>query len=64
MTGGVLDTAHAAVYCGLATGTMYNLKSKGEGPVAHKHGRKTVYFPADLDRWLEDRIVPDLQEAS
>lgn len=58
MSGRVLDTTAAADYCGLAVGTMYNLRSTGEGPKAYKHGRKTVYYPADLDAWLESRIVP------
>lgn len=56
--GPVLDTRRAAEYCGLAAGTMYNLRSSEEGPTAYKHGRKTVYYPADLDRWLASRIVP------
>lgn len=58
MTGRVLDTVKAADYCGLAVGTMYNLRSTGEGPKAYKHGRKTVYYPADLDVWLASRLTP------
>lgn len=57
-SGMVLDTSHAAVYCGLSRGTMYNLQSKRQGPPAFKHGRKTVYYPADLDAWLATRITP------
>ncbi|MFD4111643.1 helix-turn-helix transcriptional regulator [Streptomyces sp. NPDC058650] len=58
MNGPVLDTPRAAEYCGLATGTFYNLRSSGEGPKAYKHGRKTVYFPVDLDSWLAERLTP------
>lgn len=58
MNGRVLDTVAAAAYCGLAVGTMYNLRSTGEGPKAYKNGRKTVYYPADLNVWLESRLVP------
>lgn len=56
--GPVLDTPHAAAYCGLAAGTMYNLAYLGEGPVAHKHGRRTVYYPVDLDVFLAAKVSP------
>jgi predicted DNA-binding transcriptional regulator AlpA len=49
----------AAEYCGLAVQTLYNLKHDGLGPKAHKHGRLTVYYPSDLDAWLEDRLAVD-----
>jgi predicted DNA-binding transcriptional regulator AlpA len=57
--GEVLDAKRAAMYCGIARQTLYNLRYKREGPVAHYHGRKTVFYPADLDAWLESRIRPD-----
>ncbi len=56
--GEVLSATRAAEYCGLAVGTLYNLASRNEGPVAHKHGRKTVYYPVDLDVFLYGRIRP------
>lgn len=56
--GPLLDTPHAAAYCGLAPGTMYNLAYQGEGPVAHKHGRRTVYYPVDLDVFLAAKVFP------
>jgi excisionase family DNA binding protein len=55
--GPVLTVKRAAEYCGLKTQTLYNLKSKGEGPAAYKQGRLTVYYPADLDAWLTKRLV-------
>ncbi|WP_167131960.1 helix-turn-helix transcriptional regulator [Paramicrobacterium chengjingii] len=57
MTGYVLRTPAAAEYCGLRTQTLYNLKSEGKGPKAYKQGRITVYYPADLDQWLSQRLV-------
>ncbi|WP_165906048.1 helix-turn-helix domain-containing protein [Agromyces badenianii] len=55
--GSVMDTGTAAIYVGLAKQTMYNHRSQGTGPTAHKHGRKTVYYAADLDSWLAKRIA-------
>ncbi|GAA3730543.1 hypothetical protein GCM10022239_03890 [Leifsonia bigeumensis] len=55
---GVLTVARAAEYCGLKPKTLYNLKARGEGPVAYKQGRLTVYYPADLDAWLKSHLVP------
>lgn len=57
MSGGVLNVKRAAEYCGVAVRTLYNLKSKGNGPKAYKNGRLTVYYPADLDEWLKGRLV-------
>lgn len=62
--GEVLDTTRAATYCGLAVGTMYNLASRREGPYSHKHGRKTVYYPVDLDVYLYSRVRPAVAEAA
>lgn len=57
MTGPVLTTARAAEYVGLKPQTMRRLKHEGNGPKAYKHGRLTVYYPADLDAWLEKRLT-------
>lgn len=62
--GEVLDTSRAAEYCGLAKGTLYNLASRREGPVQHKHGRKTVYYPVDLDVYLFSRVQPVIADAA
>ncbi|RXZ51885.1 helix-turn-helix domain-containing protein [Agromyces binzhouensis] len=62
--GEVLDSTRAAEYCGLAKGTLYNLASRREGPVQHKHGRKTVYYPVDLDVYLFSRVQPILSDAA
>lgn len=60
--GEVLSAARAAEYCGLAVGTLYNLASRREGPVTHKHGRKTVYYPVDLDVYLHSRVRPSARK--
>jgi predicted DNA-binding transcriptional regulator AlpA len=54
----VLTTREAAAYCGYERKTFYNLRSAGLAPKAFKHGRLTVYYEADLDAWLEGRLIP------
>ncbi|TQL46711.1 AlpA family transcriptional regulator [Homoserinimonas aerilata] len=57
MIGPVFTVKRAAEYCGIKTQTLYNLKAAGKGPKAYKQGRLTVYYPADLDAWLAERLV-------
>lgn len=61
-SGPVLTTTRAAEYVGLKPQTLRKLKHLGEGPVAYKHGRLTVYYPADLDTWLAGRLKPAVEE--
>jgi predicted DNA-binding transcriptional regulator AlpA len=48
----MLNTAEAASYCGSSESTFNKLRLLGGGPVFVKFGRRVVYDPADLDRWL------------
>jgi len=48
----MLNTAEAAAYCGSSESTFNKLRLFGGGPVFVKFGRRVVYDPADLDRWL------------
>jgi predicted DNA-binding transcriptional regulator AlpA len=48
----MLITAEAASYCGSSESTLNKLRLFGDGPVFIKLGRRVVYDPADLDRWL------------
>jgi predicted DNA-binding transcriptional regulator AlpA len=57
--GGILTVKAAAEYVGLEPKTPYNLKAAGEGPKAYKHGRRTVYYPADLTAWVKRRLVAE-----
>lgn len=54
--GPVLTTKPAAAYVGLAPQTLRRMKSEGTGPKAYKQGRLNVYYPADLDAWLQTRL--------
>ena len=54
-----LNVPQAAVFLGLATQSLYNLKFRGLGPAYHKIGRRTVYRVSDLEAYLgERRVVP------
>ena len=57
LTGPVLNSAEAAKYCGFAGGgrSMRNLKARGAGPRHFRVGRSLVFYPADLDAWIQKR---------
>jgi predicted DNA-binding transcriptional regulator AlpA len=48
----MVDTADAAAYCGSSASTFAKLRLNRGGPVYVKLGKRVVYDPADLDRWL------------
>jgi predicted DNA-binding transcriptional regulator AlpA len=48
----MLNAADAADYCGSSASTFAKLRLNGGGPVYVKLGKRVVYDPADLDRWL------------
>jgi excisionase family DNA binding protein len=51
----LLTTTEAASYCGSAKSTFEKLRLSGESAFYIKLGRKVVYDPADLDRWLIEK---------
>lgn len=59
----VLDTAKAAEYLQLAQGTLERFRVQGDGPRFMKLGRAVRYRQADLDEWMESRIVSSTSEA-
>jgi predicted DNA-binding transcriptional regulator AlpA len=48
----MLNAPAAAAYCGSSASTLAKLRLYGGGPSYVKLGRRVVYDPADLDRWL------------
>jgi predicted DNA-binding transcriptional regulator AlpA len=48
----MLNAPAAAAYCGSSASTFAKLRLYGGGPAYVKLGRRIVYDPADLDRWL------------
>lgn len=50
-----LNTQQAATYVGLSPCTLNRMRVTGEGPLYAKAGRRVLYDPSDLDRWIDDR---------
>ena len=59
----VLHVADAAKVVGLSESTLAKLRLNGNGPAYCKLGRRVVYRPSDLERWLESRIARDTSDA-
>ena len=52
----LLRADQVAEYLGLSVNTLYNMRVRGEGPVAHKFGGRSGplrYQWADVEKWLE-----------
>lgn len=60
--GPVLTTRRAAEYVGFEPQTLRVMKCEGTGPKSFKQGRLNVYYPADLDAWLDERLVEECRE--
>jgi hypothetical protein len=50
----MLNASAAAEYCGSSASTFAKLRLYGGGATYVKLGRRVVYDPADLDRWLAE----------
>lgn len=61
---GVLKTADAAAYVNLSPPTLARFRLTGEGPVFAKLGGAVRYRRADLDAWLESRLVKSTSAAA
>lgn len=64
MTNDVLTTAEAARYVRLGKPTLERFRLTGEGPCYAKLGGAVRYRRADLDLWLESRLVASTSAAS
>ena len=51
---GFVDTYRAADYVGLSHRTMEKYRWTGGGPEYVKLGRRCLYKPSELDRWMEE----------
>lgn len=47
-----------------AKNTLQKFASIGGGPVYRRIGNKTLYAPADLDRWFEEKMSPPITSTS
>jgi excisionase family DNA binding protein len=58
----VLKTPEAAGYVRLGVPTLERLRLTGDGPPFIKAGKSVRYRKADLDAWLESRLVRSTSE--
>lgn len=49
-----------AAFCGVSVRTVYDWNSRGIGPQYHRVGVHARYRWADIERWLETKIVEPL----
>lgn len=63
-TSKVLMCRDAARIIGLSESTLAKMRLNGSGPVYCKLGRRVVYRAADLELWLQSRIVTDTTDAN
>ena len=59
----ILKTPEAAGYVRLGVPTLERLRLTGDGPPFIKAGKSVRYRKADLDAWLESRLVRSTSEA-
>jgi predicted DNA-binding transcriptional regulator AlpA len=59
----VVSAKAAARLVGLSESTLAKLRLNGNGPLYCKLGRRVVYRPDDLEKWLESRITRDTSDA-
>ena len=62
MTNTILNTREAAAYCRLGKPTLERFRISGEGPRYCKLGGAVRYRLADLDAWLESRLIRSTSE--
>lgn len=57
MSDRLLTVDEAAEYLRLTPGAIYTMRYRGEAPasLAIKVGRRLVFRPADLDRWMDEQ---------
>lgn len=59
----ILTTVEAARYVRLGKPTLERFRLTGEGPLYAKLGGAVRYRRADLDKWLESRLVASTSAA-
>lgn len=64
MTLDVFNTREAAGYLSLSKPTLERFRISGNGPKFAKLGAAVRYRKADLDTWLESRLVRSTSEGA
>lgn len=62
MTTDIMTTIEAAAYCRLGKPTLERFRISGDGPRYAKLGGAVRYRQADLDAWLESRLIGSTSE--
>lgn len=62
MSTDILNTREAATYVRLGKPTLERFRVSGDGPRYCKLGGAVRYRKADLDAWLESRVVRSTSE--
>lgn len=62
MSTDILMTREAAIYVRLSKPTLERYRTSGGGPKFAKLGAAVRYRKADLDAWLESRLVGSTSE--
>ncbi len=57
MQANVIDTVQAAKFVGLAKVTLDKMRLVGNGPPYVKMGKAVRYRIADLESWVEARVI-------
>lgn len=63
MTTEILNTHEAADYVRLGKPTLERFRISGDGPMFCKLGGAVRYRRADLDEWLQSRLVRSTSES-
>lgn len=53
------DVEELSRYLDTPVNTLLHWRKNGQGPRHHKLGRRVRYSKADVDRWLESKLVGD-----
>lgn len=54
----LMNLRQVAHYLGVPAGTLYQWRSRGEGPRGFRVGRHVRYRREDVERWLEQHADP------
>ena len=58
----LLNQREAAELCRLSTRTLERWRVTGFGPIFVKCGRRVLYRPADIDKWISTRLFGSTSE--
>jgi excisionase family DNA binding protein len=56
-TGSLMTPADLAQYLAIPLPTVYQWRTKGDGPLGFRVGRHVRYRRADVDRWLDEQAA-------